>query len=78
MGQPDSPHTTRGTPAHYSAKADAKRTFQLGLVLLGGGHTEEGTKIVNAALAHFPIGNAGQDGAHAAAPSAIMLSGMRQ
>jgi hypothetical protein len=27
------------------------------------------------ALDHFPIGNAGQDGAHAAEPSALILSG---
>jgi hypothetical protein len=30
---------------------------------------------MNTALDHFPIGNAGQDGAHAAEPSALILSG---
>jgi hypothetical protein len=68
-------HATRGTPSHYSLKEDTKRSFQLGLILLGGGHLDEGVKIMSAALDHFPIGNAGQDGAHAAEPSAIILSG---
>ena len=27
------------------------------------------------ALDHFPVGNGGQDGAHAAEPSALILSG---
>jgi hypothetical protein len=31
---------------------------------------------MNAALDHFPIGNAGMDGAHAAEPSALILSGL--
>ncbi len=69
-------HTTRGTPAHYSLTDDVKRSFQLGLILIGGGHRDEGTKIMNAALDHFPIGNRGQDGAHAAEPSALILSGL--
>lgn len=68
-------HATRGTPSHYSLKEDSKRSFQLGLILIGGGHMDEGIKITNAALDHFPIGNAGQDGAHAAEPSALILSG---
>lgn len=74
-GTSSSEHTTRGTPAHYAIKDDLKRSFQLGLVLIGGGHTDEGIKIMTAALDHFPIGNAGQDGAHAAEPSALILSG---
>jgi hypothetical protein len=45
------------------------------LVLIGGGHTEEGIKIMTTALDHFPIGNVGQDGAHAAEPSTLILSG---
>jgi hypothetical protein len=69
-------HATRGTPSHYAAKDDAKRSFQLAGVLFGGGHQAEGIKIVSAALTHFPIGNAGQDGAHAAEPSALVLSGL--
>ena len=68
-------HATRGTPKHYAISDDAKRSFQLGLVLIGGGHTEEGIKIMTTALNHFPIGNGGQDGAHAAEPSALILSG---
>ncbi|HEY2413053.1 MAG TPA: hypothetical protein VGI40_12460 [Pirellulaceae bacterium] len=74
-GPPCPQHTTRGTPSHYSLQEDSKRGFQLGLILIGGGHTEEGIKIITAALNHFPIGNAGQDGAHAAEPSALILSG---
>ena len=68
-------HRTVSTPSHYSLKDDLKRSFQLGLLLIGGGHMDEGIKIMNAALDHFPIGNAGQDGAHAAEPSALILSG---
>ena len=67
-GTSTSEHATRGTPKHYAIKEDLKRSFQLGLVLIGGGHTDEGIKIMNTALDHFPIGNAGQDGAHAAEP----------
>jgi len=74
-GTSTSEHVTRGTPKHYAIKDDLKRSFQLGLVLIGGDHTEEGIKIMTTALDHFPIGNAGQDGAHAAEPSALILSG---
>jgi hypothetical protein len=74
-GTSTSEHATRGTPTHYAIKEDLKRSFQLGLVLIGGGHTDEGIKIMTTALDHFPIGNAGQDGAHAAEPSALILSG---
>jgi hypothetical protein len=56
-------------------KDDPKRSYQLGLILFGGGYRDESIKIMNAALAHFPIGNAGQDGAHAAEPAALILSG---
>jgi len=66
-------HATPATPSHYSLKGDSKRGFQLALILIGGGHMDEGIKIMNAALDHFPIGNAGQDGAHAAEPSALVL-----
>jgi hypothetical protein len=72
-GESDSP--TRGTPKHYAIEDDLKRSFQLGLVLIGGRHPEEGIKIMTTALDHFPLGNAGQDGAHAAEPSALILSG---
>lgn len=74
-GTSASERATRGTPKHYSIKEEAKRSFQLGLVLIGGGHTAEGIKIMTTALEHFPIGNAGQDGAHAAEPSVLILSG---
>lgn len=74
-GPPCAVRATRGTPPHYSLKDDSKRGYQLGLILIGGGHMDEGIKILNAALDHFPIGNAGQDGAHAAEPSALILSG---
>ena len=67
-------HTTRESPTHYSLKEDTKRCFQLGRLLLGGGYTNEGLKIMNAALGQFPVGNVGQDGAHAAEPSALILS----
>jgi hypothetical protein len=73
-GTSTSAHATPGTPKHYAIEEDMKRSFQLGLVLIGGGHTDEGIKFMNAALDHFPIGNAGQDGAHAAEPSALILS----
>ena len=73
--RPCAEHATRGTPSHYALKEDSKRGFQLGLILIGGRHMDEGIKIMNASLYHFPIGNAGQDGAHAAEPSALILSG---
>jgi hypothetical protein len=67
-------HATRETPAHYALKKDTKRCFQLGRILFGGGYTDEGLKIMHAALEQFPVGNGGQDGAHAAEPSALLLS----
>jgi hypothetical protein len=73
-GTSTSEHATRGTPTHYSIQQDLKRSFQLGLILIGGGYTEEGLKIMTTAIDHFPIGNAGQDGAHAAEPSTLILS----
>lgn len=73
-GTSTSGHATRGTPAHYAIADEAKRSFQLGLVLIGDGHVEEGVKIMNTALDHFPIGNGGQDGAHAAEPAALFLT----
>lgn len=66
-------YATRGTPSRYSLKEDAKRSYQLSAILIRGAHKEEGIKIMNAALSHFPIGNAGQDGAHAVEPSALIL-----
>jgi arylsulfatase A-like enzyme len=74
IGTANREHATAGTPSRYSLKDEAKRSFQLSLVLIGGGHLEEGIKILQTALDHFPIGNAGQDGSHAAEPSALILS----
>ncbi|MBI3881356.1 MAG: hypothetical protein HY301_14995 [Verrucomicrobia bacterium] len=68
-------HRTPSTPAHYSVSDDLKRSFQLGHVLIGGGHIDEGIKIMNAALDRFPVGNGGMDGVNAAEPSALILSG---
>lgn len=69
-------HATPGTPSHYSMQEDTKRGFALGRILLGGGKTSEGITIMTAALRHFPFGNAGQDGAHAAEPSAQILASL--
>ena len=66
-------HTTPGTPRHYTLADEPKRGFQLGFILIGAGHFDEGIKIMDAALPHFPFGDTGQDGAHAAAPSAAIL-----
>lgn len=68
------PHATAGTPKRYSVQDEAKRSYQLGLILLEGGQQKEGRKIMSAALALFPVGNAGQEGAHASEPSALILS----
>ena len=68
-------HATRGTPPHYTLKEDSKRSFQLGPILIGGGYMDEGTNIMNAALDLFPFGDTGPAGAHAAEPSALILSG---
>ena len=68
-------HTTRETPTHYSLKENMKRSYELGRILFGGGYTDESLKIMNAVLEQFPVGNGGQDGAHAAEPSALILSG---
>ncbi len=68
------PHATAGTPNRYSVQDEAKRSYQLGFILLASGHETEGLKIMNAALAQFPVGNTGQEGSHAAEPSALILS----
>ena len=76
-GPPCRDHVTRETPTHYSLAQESKRGFELGEILLGAGMFDDGLEIMNASLAHFPFGNAGQDGAHAAEPSAIVLSILR-
>jgi hypothetical protein len=73
-GPPCSAHATPSTPKHYALAEEPKRGFQLGMILMGAGHIEEGIKIMDASLAHFPYGNAGMDGVHAAAPSAAILA----
>jgi len=65
---------TAGTPQHYSLARESKRGFELGCILLGAGEYAEGIKIMDASIQHFPYGDAGQDGGHAAAPSAIILA----
>jgi hypothetical protein len=70
-------HSTPSTPKHYDLADEPKRGFELGFILLGSGHASEGVPIMNAALQHFPVGNAGQDGGHAAEPCALVLSWWR-
>lgn len=72
-GQASSPYMTSSTPKHYDLSEEPKRGFQLGISLFGGGYQEEGSKIMEAALKHFPVGDGGMDGAHAAGPSAAIL-----
>ena len=68
---------TAGTPARYEMRDDVKRGFALARILIGGGHANEGIPLLRAAVREFPIGNAGQDGAHAAEPSMLILAGLR-
>lgn len=70
-------HMTPSTPKHYTLADEPKRGFELSLILLGSGHATEGVPILAAVLSHFPVGNAGQDGGHAAEPCALILSWMR-
>ncbi len=66
-------HTTPNTPRHYTLAEEPKRGFELAMALFGGGFTDEGIKIMDASLRHFRPGDAGMDGAHAAAPSIGVL-----
>lgn len=66
-------HLTRGTPSRYTLEDDLKRSFQVSRLLIGGGDAEEGMKIMDIALNHFPFGNAGQEGAHASRSSSLIL-----
>jgi hypothetical protein len=70
-------HSTPATPKHFALSADPKRGFELAMILIGAGNLDEGIKIMDVALAHFPYGNAGQDGAHAAEPTALALTWLR-
>ena len=70
-------HTTTSTPHHYTLADESKRGFELGQILIGAGHLDEGIKIMDASLPYFPFANTGQDGAHAVAPSAAILSRLK-
>jgi hypothetical protein len=63
---------THGTPLRFTLAEDLKRTFQLGVVLIGAGENAEGRKIADAALKHFPFGNRGDDGAHSVYSTALL------
>ncbi len=63
---PASARTTRGTPTRFEPAEDPKRGFTLGLILIAGGYTREGMKIMNHWLKHFPVGDTGQSGAKSA------------
>lgn len=76
-GPPCTAHRTPGTPQHYQLAEESKRGFELGAILLGGGFLDEGTKIMDESLKHFRFGDAGMDGAHAAAPCAGALVRLR-
>jgi hypothetical protein len=63
---------TGSTPTRYLMPRDLKRAFALALILVNNGDADEAARILGHAMPHFPYGNPGEDGAHAAAPSAIM------
>jgi hypothetical protein len=73
-GEACAAHATSSTPKHFNLASEPKRGFQLSLVLIGGGFTEEGVKIMDESMKHFPYGNGGMDGVHAAGPTAAILS----
>ena len=75
---PPADRATAGTPKHYALADEPKRGFQLGAVLFAGGHDAAGVKLMDEALKHFPVGNAGTDGAHAVHPCAMMLTSLRR
>ena len=70
-------HATRGTPERFNVAEETKRGFQLGVVLLGTHHYEEGAKIAAYALQHFPFGDQGQEAAQAVYYSALMSALLR-
>jgi hypothetical protein len=65
---------TPGTPTRYTMRDDVKRGFALARILIGGALAKDGVPILRVAIRQFPLGNAGQDGAHAAEPSALILA----
>ncbi len=44
-GTSTSEHSTCGTPSRYTIKGDLKRSLQLGLVNIGGGHTKKESEL---------------------------------
>lgn len=70
---PASARTTRGTPTRFEPAGDPKRGFTLGLILIAGGNTREGMKIMDHWLKHFPVGDTGQSGAKSADAFTHML-----
>jgi hypothetical protein len=70
-------HNTPGTPQHYRLAEESKRGFELAAILIGGGFTDEGIKIMDESLKHLRPGDAGMDGAHAAAPALAALMHFR-
>lgn len=70
---PASARTTRATPAHYAPSNDPKRGFTLGMILIAGGNTREGMKIMDLWMQNFPQGDTGQTGAKSADSFAHML-----
>jgi hypothetical protein len=67
-------HRTPNTPSHYALAKEPKRGFELAGILIGAGFLDEGLKIMDESLKHFDFGDAGMDGAHAAGPSAAILT----
>lgn len=70
--------TTPSTPKHYEASDDPRRGFALGMILAAGGNHAEMIKIVDHWSRHYPIGNTGAEGAHAAYPSGVILRCVRR
>jgi len=70
---PASVRTTRGTPARFEPSGDPKRGFTLGMILIAGGNTREGMKIIDHWTPRFPQGDTGQSGAKSVAAFAHML-----
>ncbi|MFB3830105.1 MAG: hypothetical protein ACE15B_25280 [Bryobacteraceae bacterium] len=65
--------STPGTPAHFDLAETPKRGFELAVNLFATGNSDEGVRILSEALEHFPSGDRGENGAHAARPVAVIL-----
>jgi hypothetical protein len=70
---PPTERRTPGTPAHITTADNPKKAFALGMVLIAGKNHAEGAKIIDHATQYFTYGHAGQDGAHAVEPCAMIL-----